>query len=42
MIRFIIGFVFGVFVATVGFNGVVSMADKGIAELKTQSKQLAQ
>jgi len=41
-----IGFVLGVAVATVGFSGVVSgvakLMDKGVDQIKVQSKELAQ
>ena len=39
--RFIIGFVLGLIVATVGFSGVARMVDNGIDRVKTQSQELA-
>ena len=37
----IIGFVFGLVVATVGFSGVAKILDRGIETVKTQSQELA-
>jgi hypothetical protein len=42
MKTFILGFVFGVVVATVGVSGVASILDKGVATVKTHSQELAQ
>jgi len=39
--RFIIGFVLGLVVATVGFSGVARMLDNSIDHVKTQSQELA-
>jgi hypothetical protein len=39
---FLIGFVLGLVVATVGFGGVARILDHGIDTVKTQSKNLAQ
>jgi hypothetical protein len=41
MKTFIVGFVLGLIVATVGFGGVARMLDKGIETVKTQSQELA-
>jgi len=41
MKTFIIGFVLGLVVATVGFGGVARILDKGISTVKTQSQELA-
>lgn len=38
---FILGTVFGLVVATVGFSGVANILDKGIETVKTQSQELA-
>ena len=42
MKQFIIGTVFGLVVATVGFSGVARIFDRGVDTIKTQSKDLAQ
>jgi hypothetical protein len=42
MTRFVVGFVVGLVVATVGFSGVARILDKSIDTVKTQSKELAQ
>ena len=42
MRNLVIGFVLGLVVATVGFSGVARMLDRGIDQVKTQSKELAQ
>ena len=36
-----IGFILGLVVATVGFNGVARMLDKTVDAVKTQSQELA-
>ena len=41
MKMFIIGTVFGLILATVGFRGVAKMLDKGVETVKTQSQDLA-
>jgi hypothetical protein len=38
---FILGTVFGLVLATVGFGGIANMLDKGIDTVKTQSQELA-
>ncbi len=38
---FIIGTVFGLVLATVGFGGIARMLDKGIDTVKTQSQEMA-
>jgi hypothetical protein len=38
---FILGTVFGLVIATVGFGGVAKMLDRGIETVKTQSQELA-
>ena len=37
MINFVIGFIFGFFVATMGFTGVAKALDSGIETMKTIS-----
>jgi hypothetical protein len=37
----LIGFVFGLVVATVGFSGVARLLDRGVETIKTQSQELA-
>jgi hypothetical protein len=39
---FILGTLFGLILATVGFAGIANMLDKGIDTIKTQSQELAQ
>lgn len=41
MIQLFIGFILGIFVATVGIGGLVNVADKGVDAVKTHSKELA-
>ena len=38
---FILGTVFGLMLATVGFSGIARMLDKGVETVKTQSQELA-
>jgi hypothetical protein len=40
MTNFIIGFVFGIVVATVGFTGVARVLDHGVQTIQNQSKEL--
>jgi hypothetical protein len=41
MKMFILGTVFGLVLATVGFSGIAKMLDKGVDTVKTQSQELA-
>ena len=41
MRNFVIGTVFGLILATVGFSGIARMLDKGVDTVKTQSQELA-
>lgn len=41
MKMFIIGTVFGLILATVGFGGIAKMLDKGVETVKSQSTELA-
>jgi hypothetical protein len=41
MRAFILGTVFGLVLATVGFSGIAKMLDKGVDTVKTQSQELA-
>lgn len=41
MKNFIIGTVFGLVIATVGFGGIAKILDRGVETLKTQSQELA-
>ena len=41
MIKFIVGVVFGVMVATVGFSGLARMLDTGVSKVKATSVELA-
>ena len=38
---FLLGMVFGLVLATVGFSGITRMLDKGVDTVKTQSQELA-
>jgi len=38
---FILGAIFGLVLATVGFSGIARMLDKGIETVKTQSQEMA-
>ena len=41
MTKFVIGFVFGVVVASVGFTGVARMADHGVDTIKSNAHNLS-
>jgi hypothetical protein len=41
MRNFILGAVFGLILATVGFQGIARMLDKGVDTVKQQSQELA-
>jgi hypothetical protein len=41
MIKFVVGVVFGVMIATVGFSGVARMLDTGVSKVKATSVELA-
>ena len=41
MKAFIIGVVFGLVLATVGFSGMARIMDKGVDTVKTQSQEMA-
>lgn len=41
MTRFVLGFVVGLIVASVGFGGIARILDRGVQEIQTQSKELA-
>lgn len=41
MNAFIIGTVFGLILATVGFSGLAKILDRGVDTVKTQSQELA-
>jgi hypothetical protein len=41
MKAFILGTVFGLILATVGFSGIARMLDKGVDQVKVQSTELA-
>jgi len=38
---FILGTIFGLVLATVGFSGIAKMLDRGVDSIKTQSQELA-
>ena len=37
----IVGVIFGLILATVGFGGIARMLDRGVETVKTQSQELA-
>ena len=39
--RFVIGFILGLVVASVGFLGIARMLDRGVQTIQTQSQELA-
>jgi hypothetical protein len=41
MKMFIVGVIFGLILATVGFSGIARMLDRGVDTVKTQSQELA-
>jgi len=41
MKQFVLGTIFGLVLATVGFSGIASMLDKGVETVKTQSQELS-
>jgi hypothetical protein len=41
MKAFILGTVFGLVLATVGFSGIAKIMDKGVETVKTHSQELA-
>ena len=40
--RFIIGIIIGIVIATVGFSGIANMMDHGVNGIKHQARELAQ
>ena len=41
MKNFIVGTVFGLILATVGFSGIARMLDPGVAKIKAESAEMA-
>jgi len=41
MSKFIIGFILGIVVSTIGFSGLARMADRGVDQLKQTSQEVA-
>jgi hypothetical protein len=41
MSKFVMGTIFGIVLATVGFSGIARMLDKGVDTVKTQTQDLA-
>jgi hypothetical protein len=41
MKQFILGTIFGLILATVGFSGIARMLDRGVETVKTQSQELS-
>jgi NO-binding membrane sensor protein with MHYT domain len=42
MIKFVVGFVLGLAVATVGFSGMARILDSGVQTIQQTTKELAQ
>ena len=42
MIKFVVGFVFGVMVCTVGLSGMFKLMDNGVAKVQQVTKEAAQ
>lgn len=42
MSKLVIGFILGLVVASVGFGGIARILDRGVQQIQTQSKELAQ
>jgi hypothetical protein len=41
MTKFIVGFVLGVIVSTIGFTGLARVADRGVEHLKETSQEVS-
>ena len=41
MKAFILGTIFGIIIASVGFGGIARILDSGVEKVKTQSQELA-
>ena len=41
MVKFAVGFVLGIVVATVGFSGVAKMMDSGVQQVQSVAKEAA-
>ena len=41
MTKFVVGFISGIVVATIGFSGVASLGDKGVDKIKEVSREAA-
>ena len=41
MIKFALGVVVGIFIATVGVSGIANMLDGGVAKVQQQARELA-
>jgi hypothetical protein len=41
MIKFVVGFVLGLTVATVGFSGIARIADSGVQTIQKSAEELA-
>jgi hypothetical protein len=41
MKQFVLGTIFGLVLATVGFSGIAKMLDRGVETVKTQSVELS-
>jgi hypothetical protein len=40
MTKFVVGFVLGVVVSTIGFTGLARVADRGVEQLKESSQEV--
>ena len=41
MKNFVLGTIFGLILATVGFSGIARMLDKGVEKVKVESQEMA-
>ena len=41
MTKFLVGFILGIAVATVGFSGVAKVADRGVSQVQSAVKEAA-
>jgi hypothetical protein len=39
MTKFLVGFIFGIVVSTVGFSGIAKMADNGVNKIKEVTEE---
>ena len=42
MMKFVVGFILGIVVASIGFSGVARLMDSGVEAVKEKSRELSQ